>query len=225
MVGYTAVVEALSLEGNVALGAWGYTMGSWAAKVRVQAFPNSEMYHSSCASESFFSDTGSVRDGRTEKLLPSADRHRTSLLCTLHRGGQNVTLSGCILYNSTEFFLLSITEPRTDFVFVQRFYSGSNVAAMETSVRLGPDNRGYVITGKKSWVTNAPNTDYFIVIAKHDGLGVDVKYSDPQRQFNEVKKKLKFFFFKKITIFFFKKWKKFFWKNENFFLKKWKEFF
>ena len=106
MVGYTAVVEALSLEGNVALGAWGYTMGSWAAKVRVQAFPKSEMYQPSCTSESLFIDAGSVRDGRTEKLLPTADRHRTSILCTLHRGGQNVTFSGCVLYNSHRVLLI-----------------------------------------------------------------------------------------------------------------------
>jgi hypothetical protein len=34
MTGYTAIVEALSLEGNVALGALSYTMGSWTTKVK-----------------------------------------------------------------------------------------------------------------------------------------------------------------------------------------------
>jgi hypothetical protein len=65
-------------------------------------------------------------------------------------------------------------------------FSGTNVAAMETSVRLGPDNRGYIITGKKSWVINASKCDHFIVIAKHQGMGNDLKYADTQMQFEEV---------------------------------------
>ena len=56
--------------------------------------------------------------------------------------------------------------------------SGSNVAAMETSVRMGPDNRGFILRGKKSWVINAGKADYFIVVAKHEGLGQTIHNPD-----------------------------------------------
>lgn len=36
---------------------------------------------------------------------------------------------------------------------------------------MGPDNRGYILNGKKSWVINAEKANYFIVIAKHEGMG------------------------------------------------------
>ncbi|OQV23173.1 Acyl-CoA dehydrogenase family member 9, mitochondrial [Hypsibius exemplaris] len=132
MVGYTAVVEALSLEGNMSLGALAYTMGSWSARTLEK--------HGTEEQKAFY--------------LP-------------------------MIATGEAAFSLCVSEEKT----------GSNVAAMQTSVRLGEDNRGYLIKGKKSWVINAPNTDYFIVIAKHQGLGEDVKYSDPERQFHQDKRK------------------------------------
>ncbi|XP_055338160.1 complex I assembly factor ACAD9, mitochondrial-like [Paramacrobiotus metropolitanus] len=67
--------------------------------------------------------------------------------------------------------------------------SGSDVANMQCSVRMGPDNRGYIINGKKSWVINAHKTNYFLIVAKHEGTGLNIEVKDPTEQFQMMQAK------------------------------------
>ncbi|GAU93655.1 hypothetical protein RvY_05559 [Ramazzottius varieornatus] len=114
LVGWTSLIESLSLNGNVSLGTLAYTMGSWCTR------PISQF-------------------GTEEQKA---------------------------------FYLPQIADGKAAFSFcVSEARSGCNVASMETSVRMGPDNRGYILNGKKSWVINAEKANYFIVIAKHEGMG------------------------------------------------------
>jgi len=57
---------------------------------------------------------------------------------------------------------LCITEP----------YAGSDVANIQTTAKLTPDGKHYIVNGEKKWITNGIWADYFTVAVRTGGAGM-----------------------------------------------------
>jgi alkylation response protein AidB-like acyl-CoA dehydrogenase len=64
--------------------------------------------------------------------------------------------------NGDKSICLAITEP----------WAGSDVANIQTSAKLTPDGKHYLVNGLKKWITNGMNSDFFTTAVRTGAKGM-----------------------------------------------------